>query len=66
MLTPKSREEFGKKVRKAREAKKLSPYVLATKLGHPNSVIGNLERGHFGNLNPAMLQKLCEILNITM
>lgn len=64
MIPPKRRKEIGIIIRKAREAKKMTQAVLASKLGQTYPLIGELERGDFTALNQAMWNKICEILDI--
>ena len=66
MIPPKKRKEMGIIIRKAREAKKMTQPILASKLGQPYVLIGRLERGDFAALNQAMMDKLCEILEIEL
>ncbi len=66
MINQKQRNELGIKIRKCREKKKLTQAQLASKLGQPYALIGRIERGQFIDCNRNMMDKLLEILDISM
>lgn len=63
-LKPKERVELGKKIRAAREKKKLTQAQVSSKIAQHFFVIGQLERGEPTRLSPAALKKICQFLEV--
>ena len=64
-VTPKERMEYGKKIRKAREEKKMLKSSVASKMGQPTWIIEKLEIGEAVIWTPNHYKKLEDILGLT-
>lgn len=64
IISPKERETLGAKIRKAREAKKISQSILGTRVGQSQTIIGQIERGELFRFPPNLKQAIFDVLKI--